>query len=200
MALSAKHQGELERAFAPAANALHQDRAYADMKKIVILSMLISVGMICSCQKQDSAAEQQIAQRKAEQDAREQALDERVKALAEKEKATTNARTILPGVQDQIPDPAQVKAESDRRIQQLPTEAPALIADPSQVNSAEDEKDRLRQERLAQSQRDPEEIQRQRQRKLEQKWRMSHAAVSPAAEATSPTPSPAVDATSPTPP
>jgi hypothetical protein len=184
------------------------------MKKIVILSMLISVGMICSCQKQDSAAEQQIAQRKAEQDAREQALDERVnaldervnvldekvKALAEKEKATTNARTILPGVQDQIPDPAQVKAESDRRIQQLPTEAPALIADPSQVNSAEDEKDRLRQERLAQSQRDPEEIQRQRQRKLEQKWRMSHAAVSPAAEATSPTPSPAVDATSPTPP
>ena len=46
-----------------------------DMKKIVILSMLISFGMICSCQKQDSAAEQQLAQRKAELDAREQALD-----------------------------------------------------------------------------------------------------------------------------
>ena len=177
--------------------------------------MLISFGMICSCQKQDSSAEQQLAQRKTEVDAREQALDERVnalderlnaldekvKALAEKEKATTNARTILPGVQDQIPDPAQVKAESDRRIQQLPADAPALIADPSQVNSAEDEKDKLRQERLAQSQPGPEEIQRRRQRKLEaiQKWRMSGAAVSPAAEATSPIRSLAVDATSPAP-
>jgi seryl-tRNA synthetase len=174
------------------------------MKKIVILSMLISFGMICSCQKQDSAAEQQIAQRKAELDTREQALDERVnalderlnaldekvKALAEKENAMTNARTILPGVQDQIPDPAQVTAESDERIQQLPADAPALIADPLQVNSAEDENDRLRQERLAQSQPDPEEMQEQRQRRLEQKWRMSHMAVSPAVDATSPTPSP----------
>jgi hypothetical protein len=186
------------------------------MKKIVILSVLISFGMICSCQKQDSAAEQQLAQRKVELDAREQALDERlnaldervnaldktVSALAEKEKATLNAQTILPGVQSQIPDPAQVKAENDRRIQQAPADAPALLADPSQVNSAEDEKDRLRQERLAQSQPGPEEVQRRRQRKLEatQKWRMSGAAVSPAAEATSPTPRPAIDTTSPTPP
>ena len=51
--------------------------------------MLISFAMICSCQKQDSAAEQ-LAQRKAELDAREKALDERekvrckVKALDEK--------------------------------------------------------------------------------------------------------------------
>jgi chromosome segregation ATPase len=180
----------------------------ADMKKMFVLSMIISFAMICSCQKQDSAAEQQIAQRKAELDTREQALDERlnaldekVKALAEKEKAMTNARPTASDAQSQnvIPDPAQVNAESDERIQQLPADAPALIADPSQVNSVEGEKDRLRLERLAQSQRDPEEIQRQRQRRLEQKWRMSHAAVSPAAEATFPTLSPAVDATSLTP-
>jgi len=186
------------------------------MKKIFILSMLISFGMICSCQKQDSAAEQQLAQRKVELDAREQALDERlnaldervnaldktVSALAEKEKATLNAQTILPGVQSQVPDPAQMTAERDRRVEQLPPDGQGLTADPSQVNSAAGEKDRLREERLAQSQPGPEEVQRRRQRKLEatQKWRMSGAAVSPAAEATSPTPPAALDATSHTPP
>src|SRR6266699_3211950 len=110
------------------------------MKKMFVLLMLISFAMICSCQKQNSAAEQQLAQRKAELDAREQAIDEkeqvlnqreqglihreravtqRDKVLAEKEKATTNARTILPGVQGQIPDPAQLNTQSDGRIQQL---------------------------------------------------------------------------------
>ena len=43
-----------------------------------VLSMLISFAMICSCQKQDSAAEQQLAQRKTELDARETALIERL--------------------------------------------------------------------------------------------------------------------------
>jgi uncharacterized protein (DUF3084 family) len=175
------------------------------MKKMFVLSMLISFAMICSCQKQDSAAEQQLAQRKAELDARaqalndreqglierEEALNQRDRVLAEKEKATTNAPTILPGVQSQIPDPAQVEAERDSSIQQPPADVQALTADPSQRDSAKDEKDRLTQQRRA-----------QRQRKLEatQKWRMSGAAVSPAAEATSPTPPPAIDATSPTPP
>jgi hypothetical protein len=162
------------------------------------------------CQKQDSAAEQQLAQRKAELDAREQAFDERMNALdkrlsalVERERETRDAEPTPSAAQSQavIPDPAQVKAENDSRIQKVPADAPALIADLSQVNSAEDEKDRLRQERLAQSQPRLEEIQRRRQRKVEaiQNWRMSHAAVSPA-EANSPTPSPAVDAASPTPP
>ena len=44
------------------------------MKKILILSMLISFMIICSCQKQDSAAEQELAQRKTQLDARENAL------------------------------------------------------------------------------------------------------------------------------
>jgi hypothetical protein len=98
------------------------------MKKIFVLSMLISVGMICSCQKQDSAAEQQLAQRKAELDARE-------KALAEREKAIAGRRRIPPDLQSrgQVRDPAQLKAERDRRLQQLPRDVQALIPDRSQI-------------------------------------------------------------------
>ena len=70
-----------------------------DMKKFFVISMLISFAMICSCQKQDLAAEQQLAQRKAELDAREKALDEREKALAERENAATNIRKIPADVQ-----------------------------------------------------------------------------------------------------
>ncbi len=81
--------------------------------------MLISFAMICSCQKQDSPAEQQLAQRKTEVDAREtalierlnaldekvNALDNKVKALAEKEQTTLNAGTTATGVQGQTSDP-----------------------------------------------------------------------------------------------
>src|SRR5438128_620703 len=105
------------------------------MKKIFIPSMLICFAMICSCQKQDSAVEQQLAQRKTELDTREAALDEREKALAERERALAqrekpiaNIRTIPPGVQGQTPDAAQIQAERDRRIQQLPPEFRALIS------------------------------------------------------------------------
>ncbi len=65
------------------------------MKKLFVLSMLIPLTMVCSCQKQDAAAEQQLAQRKAELDTREKALDEREKALAERQKAVARA-AILP--------------------------------------------------------------------------------------------------------
>src|SRR6267142_5105622 len=61
------------------------------MKKLFVLSMLIPLAMVCSCQKQDAAAEQQLAQRKVELDAREKALDEREKALSEREKAIARA-------------------------------------------------------------------------------------------------------------
>jgi hypothetical protein len=171
------------------------------MKKIFIPSMLIALAMICSCQKQDLAAEQQLAQRKTELDAREIALDEREKALhererslAEREKATANARTIAPGVQGQTPDRSQMNAERDRRIQQLPPEFRALIPDRSQVTAG----DPAKQERPAPRQLGPEDLQRQWQRNLD-KAKMSGKAVSPAAEAGSQTPSPAVEATSPTP-
>ena len=102
--------------------------------------MLISFAMICSCQKQDSAAEQQLAQRKTEPDARETALlerlnaldekvntlDKKVKSLFEKEQATLNTGTTAAGVQGQTPDPAQVTAERDQAIQQFR----ALIPNP----------------------------------------------------------------------
>ena len=159
------------------------------MKKFFALSMLISFAMICSCQKQDSAAEQQLAQRKAELDAREKALDEREKALAEREKVRASARTIPSDVQSraQVRDPAELKAERDRRLQQLPPELQGLIADPSQ---GRDEKDTRMQERLAERQRRMEELERAR---------MAHAVKPFGEEATSPTPSPAIEATSPSP-
>jgi hypothetical protein len=195
----------------------------SDMKKIFILSMLIAFAMICACQKQNSAAEQQLAQRKTELDTREAALDEREKtlvkreralaqrekavvqrekAVTEKEKATANAPTIAPGVQGQTqgqtPDAAQIQAERDGRIQQLPPEFRALIPDRSKVDAARVEKERMTRERRAQTQLGPEDLQRQWQRNLD-KAKMSGKAVFPAAEATSPTPSPAVEATSPSP-
>ena len=85
------------------------------MKKLFALPMLISFAMIYSCQKQDSVAEQQLAQRKTELDARE-------KALAEREKV----RARVPGIpadhqsSAQVRDPAELKAERERRLQQLP--------------------------------------------------------------------------------
>jgi hypothetical protein len=150
------------------------------MKKLFSLTMLISFAMICSCQKQDSAAEQQLVQRKAELDAREKALDEREKALAERERATTNIRALPPIVPRRPVDAAQAKAERDRRIQQLPPEAQRLILDPAQVQAQRDKR---------------------RQQMLERLQRMnSGASGSPAGTFTNPSAaSPAVEATSPSP-
>jgi hypothetical protein len=64
------------------------------MKKTFILSLLIPFALVCSCQKQDSAAEQQLAQRKAELDAREKALDQREKALAERARLSVRPRGV----------------------------------------------------------------------------------------------------------
>ena len=161
----------------------------ADMKKMSVLSMLISFVMICSCQKQDSAAEQQLAQRKTEPEARETALierlnaldekvnvlDKKVKALFEKEQATLNAGTTATGVQGPTPDPAQVTAERDRAIQQFR----ALLPNPSRVRAG----DPAKQGRPATRQLGPEDLQRQWQQNLDK-------AKTSAAEAGSPIPSP----------
>ena len=157
--------------------------------------MLISFAMICSCQKQDSAAEQQLAQRKTEVDAREtalterlnaldekvNALDKKVKALFEKEQAILNAGTTATGVQAQTPDPAQVIAERDRAIQQFR----ALIPNPSHVTTG----DPAKQKRPAPRPLGPEDLQRQWQQNLD-KAKMSGKAAFPAAEAGSATSSP----------
>ena len=159
------------------------------MKKFFALLMLISFAMICSCQKQDSAAEQQLAQRKAELDTREKTLDEREKALAEREKVRARVPKIPSDAQSrsQVRDAAQLKAERERRLQQLPPDLQGLIADPSQGRDASDTR---MQERLAQRQRRMEELQRAR---------MAHAVKPFGAAVTSPTPSPAIEATSPSP-
>ena len=107
------------------------------MKRIVVLSVLVSFAMICACQKQDSTNEAQLAQRKAELDTREQALTEREKALAEKEKMISRFRAIPPDLQARKPavDPEEAKAARERRIQQLPPELQALIRDRSLLDS-----------------------------------------------------------------
>ena len=185
------------------------------MKKIFILPTFISLAMICSCQKQDSAAGQELAQRKTELDARENALDERmnavdervkaldetVKILAENQKAMANTGTSLTGVQGETPDPAQVQAERER-IQQFSTEMRARVADPSRLNSAKAEKEKRTQERLAQRQRALDGSQSQKQRKsslFSGAVLPAPAAPSATVETTAPTQSPATEAASPTP-
>jgi DNA repair exonuclease SbcCD ATPase subunit len=185
------------------------------MKKLFVLSMLISLSMLCSCQKQDSIAETQLAQRNAELDSREQALDEREKAVeqreravAEREKAATNSRIIQS--QRRAPDAAQAEAERQRRIQQLPPELRALIPAPPDPARMKAETERMIQQQLDQRQRRLEELQRT-QAHMQNRGAMSPAgrmqtdaanqaaspattaapgAVYPGAEATSPSPSP----------
>ena len=78
------------------------------MKKTLVLSLLIPFALVCSCQKQDSTAEQQLAQRKTELDAREKALDEREKALANRDKLIARRRVT--------PASRPVPAESRRTV------------------------------------------------------------------------------------
>ena len=169
------------------------------MKKTLLLSTVVSFAMICSCQKNDSGAEAQLAQRKTELDAREEALiqrekavDAREKEIAEREKALANSRIIQSP--RQAPDAAQAEAERQKRIQQLPPELKALVPDRSQVEAAQAQKQQQsaqRQSEIQQSQR----MQNARQRKLDamQKWQTSGAALSPGAQSSSPTASPAIE-------
>jgi hypothetical protein len=78
------------------------------MKKTLALSLLIPFALVCSCQKQDSTAEQQLAQRKTELDAREKALDEREKALAQRAKLVARPRVA--------PVPRPAPAEPQRTV------------------------------------------------------------------------------------
>jgi len=160
------------------------------MKNMFVLPMLIASAMICSCQKQDSGAEAQLAQRKTELDVREEALvqrekaaEEREKAVAEREKALANSRIIQS--QRQMPDAAQAEAERQRRIQQLPPELRALIPDRSRMDAAKAEKERATQQRALQTQPSLDDARRKK---------MSAIAAPqtgvPEADATSPSPSP----------
>ena len=180
------------------------------MKKIFLVSILISFAMICSCQRQDSAADAQLAQRKSELDARETALgekektlDARERALAEREKAVANTSTIRPELQSprQVPNAAEARTERERRIQQLPPEYRALIPDASRVKAesggskgkssdpSEARPERNKSILSNQRQLTPEDLQREWQRQLDQA-KTSGAEMSPAAEDSLMTPSP----------
>jgi hypothetical protein len=108
------------------------------MKKLFLLSILIPLATVCSCQKQDAAAEQQLAQRKTDLDAREKALDQRERALSDRERAIARAVTLpnlqarplnkdsssnvqpsssIPGLAP--PDGTQLKAGRERRMEEI---------------------------------------------------------------------------------
>jgi hypothetical protein len=134
------------------------------MKRIFVLSTFICFAMICACQKQESVTEAQLTQRKTELDTREKALDEREKVLDEREKAVANGRVIQPG--QQARNPADVEAEKEKRLQQLPPELRALIPNREQMNAA-----RLRKQRetAVQSQTsDPEQAKAERDKRIQQ--------------------------------
>ena len=129
------------------------------MKRMFLFSTFISIAMICSCQKHDSAAEAQLAQRKVELDTREKALDERAKALEEREKAIARFRAIPSDLQSRRPavDPEQARAAREKRIQQLPPELRALIPDRSSLDARTAEKDRATEDRTERLRRIEEE-------------------------------------------
>jgi hypothetical protein len=180
-----------------------------DMKNILVLSMLVSSVMICSCQKNDSTAQQQLDQRKVELDAREEALaerktvldgrekslderqnalDQREKALAQKERA---ARTN-PTDQGQVSNPGQMQAARDSITQQLSASAPNAAQLQAQKAQKESE--------IEQQRRQSQTLQEEKLKAIESKWHstgMSSGAVYPAPAATSPPPSSAEEATSP---
>ena len=141
------------------------------MKKTLALLLLIPFALVCSCEKQDSTAEQQLAQRKTELDAREKALDEREKALAERERLVVKPRVA--------PIPRVAPAGSQRTI---PPELQGLMADPNQART---EREQRMQERLAERQRRMEEI-----RKMRPAVQGNQATAPAIEEAASPSPSP----------
>lgn len=134
------------------------------MKRTVVLSMLICFGMICACQKRDSAGEAQLAQQKAELDTREKALDQREKALDEKEKIIATFRAVPSDLQARKPavDPEQAKAERERKIQQLPPELQALIREHSPLNARTADKTLGTEDRAAEVRRRLEEARQKR--------------------------------------
>ena len=141
------------------------------MKKILVLSLLIPFALVCACQKQDSTAEQQLAQRKTELDAREKALDEREKALADRAKIVVKPRVA--------PVPRTAPAAHQRTV---PPDLQGLMADPSQLRT---EREQRMQERLAERQRKMEEI-----RKMRPAVQSNQTTAPATEEAASPSPSP----------
>ena len=112
--------------------------------------MLIPLAMVCSCQKQDAAAEQQLAQRKAELDAREKALDEREKALAQRERIA--ARMSKLPTDFQLRGANKDSSGNPVPTQSIPPSIPAGLVPTQDASQLKVERQRRIQERLAQRQ------------------------------------------------
>jgi hypothetical protein len=146
----------MKKTFAPLANAflaINYPKSITfnpAMKNIFLFVMLVCLAMISSCQKQDSAIEQRLAQREAALDQREKALDDREKALIQRERIMANFRAVRPEPQPRQPsrDAAELQAERERRIQQLPPEFRALIPDASKIQA---ERAKRTQEQIGQT-------------------------------------------------
>jgi myosin heavy subunit len=120
------------------------------MKKNIVASIFVVFVTICSCQKQNSSADQQLVRRQTALDIRETGLEEREKALDEREKLLSQRERALAEREKaianllprsgQTPDAVQAKAELQRRIEQLPPEVRALVPDPAKLNSINFEK------------------------------------------------------------
>jgi hypothetical protein len=159
----------------------------------------MSLATICSCQKQDSTAEQELAKRRAERGTTEKALtekmdalnerisvlDAKVNAVAEAQKTTASARAIPAPAQNRTPDPVQLQAARQQAMQQLPVEMRSYIDDDLKMKA---EKESARPE--SQRQLDRAESQR---RKLE----ISRRAASSSGQSNSSTTSPAAETTLP---
>ena len=129
-----------------------------------VLSMFICFAMICACQKQDSAAEAQLAQRKTELDAREKALDEREKAVSRKGKSRSEQSyhsAAAAGSQPRGGGSGQRKA-----ITTAPSGASCADSQPAQMDSAKLAKEReaARQGQTS----DPEQAKAERERRIQQ--------------------------------
>jgi hypothetical protein len=144
------------------------------MKKKFALSLLVPLALVCSCQKQDSTAEQQLTERKTELDSREKALDEKEKGLEEREKLVAKPR---------VPSVPRIAPPSAEPRQTVPSELKGLVADPSQLRT---EREARMQERLVERQRKLEEVQRRRVRVTQPR----QATAPSGEEASSPSPSP----------
>jgi hypothetical protein len=150
------------------------------MKKLFVLYMLIPLAIVSSCQKQDSTAEQQLAQRKTELDAREKALDEREKALAEREQAAGNAQISAAKLQ-------QALSRSRSGNPSAPSIPPGLVPTAPNTAQLKAERERRIQERIGQRQRRLDVLQKMRTLGVEAS---PATETSPGGEATSPSPSP----------
>ena len=84
--------------------------------------------------------------------------------MVEKEKAVANSRIIRS--RQQARNPAEVEAEREKRLQQLPLELRALVPNPAQMDSAKLAKE---QEVALQGQTsDPEQAKAERERRIQQ--------------------------------